>query len=120
MLVNAAGILAARCIIIPAEEMPARWRFDESRATPGAILAREVFAKAAGVPPHAVQFTPRFLLTNQDDMSAFYNRYLKDGSCAGGDINQNQKMIVDLQAADQSYGLHGRTDISHQFNGIKL
>ena len=60
--------------------MPTWWRFDESRATPGAILAREVFAKAVGVPPQAVQFTPRILMTNTDDMAATYGRYHKDGA----------------------------------------
>ena len=120
MLTNAAGAIGLRFMVVPnPESIPHSMRFDESRATEGAKLARQAYATAIGVPVQSVQATPRWGIINQDDM-AMYSDFKGDGACEGNP-NQKETLLVDAAAAaDPSYGVHSTTDNSRQLDGIKL
>ena len=99
--------------------IPLSMRFDPSKASEGAILARRIFAEAVGAPVSSVHCYPHELCTNQDDMAVVYNNHRGDGSCSGKP-EETETMLVDRNAAnDRSYGVHCDKDNSMQLDGIK-
>ena len=121
MLTNTAGILAVRCIVIPnADSIPANLRFDETTASDGAIMARRIYAKAMSVPEISVQFTPKSLTTNRDDMAIMYDNFQGDGSCNGNANKTDTLLVTEAAANDVSYGVHSERDNSQEFDGLKL
>jgi len=118
MLTDACGILAALSYIAPTKTgIPLEYRFDEKRATPGALLSRRIVAEAVGVPPQSIEFVPRSLITNQDDMAVMYDAFIGKSAEEG-----KESMLVEKSqiANNSSYGVHGNTDTNKQFDGIKM
>jgi len=121
-LANTSAIIGEMFYVQPNVNLiPLSNRFDESRASPGAIRARELYAQAHGVPPRSVHAIDPSMVTNQDDMAAIYGNFNGDGSCSG-QPNQKQMMLVDRDAAnDPSYNVHNNNkDDSQELNGIKI
>ena len=121
MLTNTGGILTARCYVAASKEgIPLEYRFDESKASQSAIEARAIYAEAAGVPPQAVEFSPRILVTNQDDMSVIYDDFTGQGN--DGNPGETERMLVDMSENNNSYGVHNSSipNGTKKFNGQKM
>ena len=118
MLTDACGILAALAYIAPTKtDIPLEYRFDEKRATPGALLSRQIVSEAVGVPPQSIEFVPRCLVTNQDDMAVMY-----DDFAGRNESEETESMLVEKSQItnNSSYAVHGNTDTNKQFDGIKM
>eukprot|EP00956_Cyclotella_meneghiniana_P023946 scaffold47535_cov46-Cyclotella_meneghiniana.AAC.1 len=113
MLSNAAGIIAARCMILQPNEVHHMIKFDESTALPGVLRARDMMAKAAGVRPQDVYFSPQELLTNVDDKAVIYTGSLPN------DKDSSELVIVHESAMHQNYDVHNSKDNSKDLRGVK-
>ena len=67
MLSTVAGVVNMSFYIDQPQSVPLMFRFDENLASPGAIKARDMYAKAHGVPPSTVHPIHPSMITNQDE-----------------------------------------------------
>ena len=76
MTCTSAAAIASRFYVAPnIDQVPPERRFNESLATEGCKLARQLYATARGVPVHTVQSAARETLFNTDDVARAYHNF---------------------------------------------
>jgi len=120
MLSFMCGILDARSYVCTnIEDIPLEYRFDESRASPGCLLACQLIAQSHNVPENAIQFCAPECMVNIDDMG-IYSDFTGSGGCDGKAAEGQQAIVTKTSAQNTSYNNHFAKDDTHQFDGIKI
>ena len=94
-------------------QIPAEYSFDESKASKGVILARDIAALAWQAPKELIQFTPYQLVSNVDDKACIYSGHQGDGT-GDGISDEPGLVIVNEGVMNQGYDIHdGRDNQKH-------
>ena len=121
VLSNVAGIIASRSMTLRPGQVPNHLKFDASKATKGVLIARELYAKAVGVPANNVQYSPLELLSNVDDKACMYSNGQGDGSCDGAPETRDVVLVNrDAVSSNPGYSIHNRRDGTKRFRGQKI
>ena len=100
-------------------QIPAEYSFDESKASKGVILARDIAALAWQAPKELIQFTPYQLVSNVDDKACIYSGHQGDGT-GDGISDEPGLVIVNEGVMNQGYDIHDGRDNSKALNGLKV
>ena len=101
------------------ENLPIEYCFDDTRASPGCLMARRLVARSHGVPETAIQFCAPECIVNIDDMG-IYSDFTGSGNCNGKAAESQQAIVTKTSANNTSYNNHFAKDDTHQFDGLKI
>ena len=101
------------------ENVPIEYRFDDTRASPGCLMARRLVARSHGVPETAIQFCAPEFIVNINDMG-IYSDFTGSGNCNGKAAESQQAIVTKTSANNTSYNNHFEKDDTHQFDGLKI
>ena len=98
MLSFLCGILDARSYVCTnIEDIPLEYRFDESRASPGCLMARRLIAQSHNVLETAIQFCAPEFMVNIDDMGIYLD-FTSSGNSDGKAV-EGQRAILTKKSA---------------------
>lgn len=112
-------MLILRTQVLRPNQVPAAYSFDESKASEGVILARDLAALCWNAPKETIQFTPYPLVSNVDDKACIYSGHQGDGTGDGID-DEPGFVIVNENVMNQGYDIHDGSDNTKALNGLKV
>ena len=105
---SAYGLFSFLCRILDAcsyvckkiDNVPLEYRFNDSRASPGCLMARRLIAQSHDVPETAIQFCAPECIVNIDD-KGIYSDFTGSGHC-DGKAGEGQQAIVTKKSAQNT------------------